>query len=893
MIKSLKAQIYIVLIVLVVSLLVQILLSRSVQSTLVQNQKNIEQSHTLVEMVQELERDVIDLQRNVLIYKETTSDASVSRFYELMGRVEQGLSNFEVHTYKELTVGLEDGLIERMKGHLSDYKVNFIDVVNGRSKRKSYEDKLTKNYQLLNDWAYQKEATSKIKLTERDISQIRYQMALSEKYINQYLVSPDYRFVTSHNRSNLVISKIVDKYKNNASDIDLLLKTIKKDFIRLTQITRGYLFLVNVVMAGSANEFLYSTKKLRETVTENQLRMSDLANVIADKNRVKTDVVSLLTIFIVLLTAWVLSRKIIQPVRNITDVFKRLVVGEEVESIPGEERKDEIGDLARAANVFHSKNQQTSELLNSAQEMNIYQEELNKQLLEQKKKAEQAAESKSMFLANMSHEIRTPMNGIIGLIDLALKTSLTRQQEEYLRKASFSGQIMLNVINDILDFSKIEAGKMHIESTEFNVNDIVEGLISSMLSNLQEKHLEFRVHSTSAVPEKLLGDPLRISQVLLNICNNAIKFTEAGMIQVGFDYKLDKNSAYLLVEIRDTGIGMDDKQVAQIFNSFTQADGSTSRKYGGTGLGLTIVKQLADLMGGEVHVESRQGKGSCFKISIQADRVSDDLLLRNFSKIDRRLCYFASSEPLLDASVYESMHITAEKNNQNMLEAMLNSFDENTICVFDVEGDDCLTGHDDFLKQLIKNKVAVGFVTRSRLDVLPVNLLDKWQCPVLSHPYSPRELITFFSSLYKTTDSDKADSDISETDDVYFKGHVLLVEDNHVNQLVAGQMIKNLGMTVDVVDNGEKAVEKINQGIHYDLVLMDVQMPVMDGYTATREIRNNGYNQLVICGLSANALKEDIELAEAAGMNDYLTKPLETDHLIQMCHKYLPTAEVL
>ncbi len=891
MIRSLKHQIFFVLVTLVSILVIQILLSRATQSNMLNNQALISKSYGLVGLVHEFERDVIDLQRNLLIYKETASESSISRFYELMERVNERLNIFENRLQQYSFITLEEGLIERMRGHLNDYRDNFSTVIDGRSQRKRiYSENIKSGFSRLTALIEEENEKKKSGYSEESILKMRYHLALTEKYINQYLISPDYELINLYNAQLLAMNQLMAGKFSNYKEAKKVVAELKREFFRLTQVTRGYLFLVNVVMAGSANEFLYLTKKLRTTVSSSQQNLSDRMMNEAEATQIKTDMVSLVSILIALLTALFLTTRIIYPVRKLTEVFGRLSRGEEIEKVPETDRKDEIGDLARAADIFHDKNRQTSELLQLSQDMNAKQEQLNAELVIEKQKAEAAARSKSMFLANMSHEIRTPMNGIIGLVDLTLKTDLTEKQAHYLRKVAFSGQIMMNVINDILDFSKIEAGKMDIEFVEFNINDIIENIITAITVRLDEKDLNFRIHTTVNVPEKFHGDPLRISQVLLNLCNNAVKFTDKGLVQLNFDYQVDNNNEYLCFEVSDTGIGMSQEQIDHVFDSFTQADGSTSRKYGGTGLGLTIVKQLTELMGGTVSVASRQGEGSCFKVRIKVEAIDQSIAMRPLTNNETRLYYLPASDVrLLRDDVFTDIHKQPEIVEWENVLSILNVRNmENAAMFIDVPDMDFIIKKNDVLKTLLADDISLAFVTDINPPELSKTLQKKWNIPVLSHPFSPRELYNFFCSLLQLESRLNQEVDSPQQEhELKFSGHVLLVEDNHVNQLVAGQIIKNMGLTVDVADNGQQAVEKVLDNEDYDMIFMDVQMPVMDGYEATAKIREMGYSDLVICGLSANAMKRDIDLAQKAGMDDYLTKPIENDDLIVVLKKYL------
>ena len=888
MIRSLKNQIFFVLIILVSVLLIQILLSQSIQSTLLKNQTIINQSYEHLRLAYELERDVIDLQRNLLIYKETASESSISRFHELMKQLKQRLDIFESAIQDTKSSTTQTDIITRMRTHLNDYDDNFSSVIDGRTRRKTIIKKdIQPAYLNLNRIIKSVTLSKSNKLSNEKINKIKYHLESSEKLIYKYLNSPDQEYVNQFKKELRLINPLSDSILSGTENTKTLLNALKNDFIKLTQITRGYVFLVNVVMAGSANEFLYLTKSLREIVSEDKKEMTILTESQSNSLQINSNIISIVSILITLLTGWFLSNRIISPMRKITDVFRMLTKDENIDHIPGIQRKDEIGDLAKAASIFHSKNKQTSELLISTQKLNTEQEKLNIELAKEKNNAEQAAKSKSMFLANMSHEIRTPMNGIIGLIDLTLKTNPTEEQKKYLEKAGFSGQILMNVINDILDFSKIEAGKMDIETIEFPVDTLIDNIVSAMSLTPLEKGLNFRITYSPSLPETVHGDPLRISQILLNICSNAFKFTDKGEVHVHFDYIEENNEYFLNIKIEDTGIGLSNQEIDNIFQSFTQADGSTSRKYGGTGLGLTIVKQLTELMGGHISVSSKKDHGSCFKVSIKTKPVTEIMAIKPIEKDSLVLSYLPLEEsPLINRDIFNGLKITTHKIQWKDIEDNLIDAENNAV-IIDIPNMDYLQSKKHLLELLQTRNIAFAFITDIQPDGFSEQLNSDWNTPVLRHPFSPATFNNYFSEIFKIEKPPTTSEIINTENNPQFIGHVLLVEDNHVNQIVAGQILKNFGLTCDIAENGQQAVDIILKNNDYDLVLMDIQMPIMDGYEATRVIRKNGYTNLIICGLSANAMKKDLELAEDAGMNGYLTKPVEPEDMLTIFNKYL------
>ena len=882
-IRSLKAQILFVLSILILTLVVQVVQSRVSQLNLAKSQQTLNSIQQDLIFVRALERDVIDLQRHLLIYKETASDTSVVRFNELMLSVENKLDEFNTNENGSLYLDDNDNILKRMREHLADYKDNFEDVIGGREQRENiFNGKIKSDFETLESLVY--EGSSEMKgVSEKNLITIKYHVYRAKNFLYQYFLLPDLDNVEQFNAQYAKIKKLVKNKK-----ILGVLSKIRKDFIALTHITRGYVFLVNVVMAGSANEFLYLTKDLSSRVSSARLLMLEKTERVILEIEAKNNVISAICIAISLIMAWLLFRRVILPIRDITLVFTRLSQGRDIESIPSTKRKDEIGDLARSAEVFHEKNQQTQHLLEQSQDMIANQEVLNIQLEQQKNRAEQAAKSKSIFLANMSHEIRTPMNGIIGLVDLTLHTELNKTQRNYLNKAAYSGKIMMNVINDILDFSKIEAGKMTIEAVEFDVNSLIENLISSLTVTSKDKGLDFRIVTAANVPYKLIGDPLRISQILLNICNNAIKFTDEGFVHMDIAYTEDDNMLHF--SITDSGIGMDQAKSAKIFESFTQADDSTSRKFGGTGLGLAIVKQLCKLMKGTVNASSELGAGSTFKVSLTLPRVGQKKVLENqyADQAISPIIYVTDlAEPLVSVNAFHGVGLSLETKTADELIACISQLDKQSVVFIDAFFSDGLVNFKDLVGQLTAHHIKFTWVTPCSFPIDSLIDMAYQSKYVLAHPFSPHQFTEYLSRVL-STDPDLEYEVLSQTIvQQSFQGKVLLVEDNSINQLVAGEMLETFGLKFDLAEDGEQAVKRILSGGEYDIVLMDVQMPIMDGYEATRKIRSEGYADIVICGLSANALREDLEAANAAGMTDYLTKPLQIDALRKILQKYL------
>ncbi len=518
--------------------------------------------------------------------------------------------------------------------------------------------------------------------------------------------------------------------------------------------------------------------------------------------------------------------------------------------------------------------------------------------------AEQAERAKSDFLANMSHEIRTPMNAIIGFSNLAMKTNLDARQRDYIRKIQQSGTHLLRIINDILDFSKVEAGRLTLEQTEFDLEKVLENVSNLVSGKAAAKGLELVFNMAEGTPSRLIGDPLRLGQILINYVNNAIKFTEAGEIVIAVELLEEAGTNVLLrFSVRDTGIGLTEEQQASLFRSFNQADVSTSRRFGGTGLGLAISKKLANLMGGDVGVESEYGHGSTFwftarmehsKIPSKRYQLSPDLRgLRVLVADDNKLCRRMISE-MLRSMAFRVDTVPSGEEALQALRTAVDAGDPFQIVLLDwqmpqMDGIETYKAMQCLSPSDLPHVILV--TAHGREEVLKEADLAGLE-NVLIKPVTPSVLFdTIMHALGKSTEEAGTESLKERAPHnglADIRGaRILLVEDNEFNIQVASELLRDSGFLVDVAENGRICLDMVACQ-PYDAILMDIQMPDMDGATATREIRKQeAFRKLPIIAMTANAMATDVQLCLESGMNDHIAKPIDMEELLDKLRRWI------
>ncbi|MRS14151.1 two-component sensor histidine kinase BarA [Enterobacteriaceae bacterium RIT691] len=604
-------------------------------------------------------------------------------------------------------------------------------------------------------------------------------------------------------------------------------------------------------------------------------------------------VMMLFCIGIALIFGWRLMRDVTGPIRNMVNTVDRIRRGQLDSRVEGfmlgelDMLKNGINSMAMSLAAYHEEmqhnvDQATSDLRETLEQMEIQNVELDLA----KKRAQEAARIKSEFLANMSHELRTPLNGVIGFTRLTLKTDLNPTQRDHLSTIERSANNLLAIINDVLDFSKLEAGKLILESIPFPLRNSLDEVVTLLAHSAHDKGLELTLNIKNDVPDNVIGDPLRLQQVITNLVGNAIKFTESGNIDVLVDKRaLSNNKVQVEVQIRDTGIGIPERDQSRLFQAFRQADASISRRHGGTGLGLVITQKLVKEMGGDISFHSQPNRGSTFWFHINLDLnpnvISDSLTTACL--VGKRLAYVEANTAAAQATLDLLATTTLEVIYSPTFSALPDDHYDILLIATPVSMRD-MSPHLDKIERARQMTDFLLLALPCHAQVNAEDLKQKGAQACLLKPLTSTRLLPALTEYCR----DRQPPVKVHPADLRLGMSVMAVDDNPANLKLIGALLEDQVQQVELCGSGQEAIDRA-RNLSFDLILMDIQMPNMDGIRACELIRQLPHQQHTpVIAVTAHAMAGQKEKLLSAGMNDYLAKPIEENKLRNLLHRYQP-----
>ncbi|MBH0056173.1 response regulator [Pseudoalteromonas sp. SWXJZ94C] len=883
-IRSIKSKIILALCLLISLLILQSYFFNYSQKSLLSLQKKQHNALIQNESVASLENDVISLQSQAIAFVDHANENTIEKFSFYLSAAHLNLNLLKTNTLQRTPEYQKT--LTRIGEYLNNYQETFDQVVINRAKRELvYATQFKQPITDLKKQITNLETNANIK-DKGAYTDILLTISNLEHASVSYLYKPNFDEAQNvkqnlqHLHLRLInMPQIKGALINNTADL-------KQALNQLVLLTRGYTFSINVVLTGIENELLYLANQVKVTERKELQITEDKLTSQLVTNTERANMFAGLIMIIIALVSYLIFKSIIKPINQLTQLLKDMNNEKQITLSNTNSGQTEIASVIRAANTLYLKNKQTKELLSETQTLNIQMEKMNKDLTSSMEQTHEANKAKGDFVANMSHELRTPMNGILGMLQLLQSSALPSRQKHYVDKAFSSAYNLLHILNNILDFSKLESEKVQLETIPFTLHTIISNAQNLFSTSAKQKGLalNFTLHVDTSL--ELIGDPLHLSQIINNCIGNAIKFTEHGEVSLIVEASSQhKKTINLRFTIKDTGIGMTDEQSKRVFQSFSQGDSSTTRKYGGTGLGLTISKQLTTLLGGDIQVRSALNQGSeffftlPFVLSEQQALKKHALLISPSSEQINKLMDLLSSTNITTETTQEPLRAIAKISQPN------NPF---SIVIMSLEKKEL---KDNFILQQLETQ---NKSTENKL--LLILLISDEEHPE-QLPKNNNIDITVIGNIHTETQlleklSPKAPKTESIQSFPQFSGFsALIVDDNKINQEIMAALLTKLDMNVIIANDGAESLKLADEN-DFDIIFMDIQMPIMDGLEATRTLRSRGYTTPIIA-ITAAAHTNDKKAALRAGMDDFLAKPILLDTLHKNIEKHLQSNRTL